>query len=71
MGVKISITLEPFVVPNFVISRDRSTLRQEGITETRTYALAELDVETLERLCDDFTNSVFEKAGKRRPPTAN
>ena len=69
MEVNIKITLEPFIVPNFVIARDRPTLRQEGITEARKYALAELDAETLERLCDDFTKSVFEKAGKRRPPT--
>jgi hypothetical protein len=70
MKATIEVKLKPFQVPNFVLTETAPKPRQEGIQEAPKYALEELDAETLEKLCDEFTDAVFKKAGKRRPPRA-
>lgn len=70
MKAKIEITLKPFQVPNFVLTEQEAGLRQEGMIESPKYALSELSAETLDALCEQFTNEVFKKAGKQRPPFA-
>ncbi len=67
MEATIKIKLEPFTVPNFVLtSRNTSNA---GLPETPKYALAELDEMTLDALCREFYREVFRKAGKTPPPT--
>ena len=68
MKATIEVKLKPFQVPNLVLTEAEPKPRQEGMTEAPKYALSELDSETLEALCEQFTKAVFEKAGKRRPP---
>lgn len=68
MKVKIEVKLKPFQVPNFVLAETEAKPKQEGMTEAPKYALSELDADTLEALCEEFTKSVFERSGKRRPP---
>lgn len=68
MEVNIKLKLKPFTTPNFVLVDEPSKPRGEGFSEGRKFALSELDAETLERMCDDFTREVFKKSGKQRPP---
>lgn len=62
MKVKIDVTLKPFQVPNYVLTGDG------GLQESPKYALSELTPDVLEALCEEFTQAVFKKAGKQRPP---
>ena len=66
MSATVEVKLIPFRVPNFVLSEAPPKPRQEGFREAPKYALNELDAETLEQMCEEFTQSVFEKAGKKR-----
>ncbi len=68
MKATIEVKLKPFQVPNFVLTEAEAKPRQEGMQEVPKYSLAELDAETLEKLCDEFVISVFKKAGKQQPP---
>ena len=61
------VTLEPFMVPNFVRQEVLPRKRQDGLIEAPIYHLSDLDVETLSELCDDFRRKIFEKAGKGDP----
>lgn len=70
MKVMIEVRLKPFTVPNFVIAETEARPRQEGVSLAQQYRLSALDPETLERLCEEFTNAVFKKAGKQRPPVS-
>lgn len=67
MKATIELDLKPFMTPNFVQVKQEPSQRQEGMKEPRSFALSELDENTLERLCENFTNEVFKKAGKTRP----
>jgi len=70
MKATIEIELHPFTVPNFVIRKPRARREsEEKDSSSFSYALDELDANTLERMCDDFRDAVFKKAGKQRPPT--
>jgi len=60
MKTMIEVDIIPLYVPDYVGTA------QSG---TNTLDLSELPPEILERLCEDFTNAVFEKAGKERPTT--
>lgn len=68
MKTTIEIELQPFTVPNFVLTVQAPRPKQDGIQETPKYALSDLDPNTLERLCNQFRDAVFEKAGKTQPP---
>ncbi|MEM1190251.1 MAG: hypothetical protein AAGI72_17095 [Pseudomonadota bacterium] len=59
MGISIGVQIKPFRVPNAVIDAEK---------DETTYPLSALSSEVLERLCEQFTREVFEKAGKRRLP---
>lgn len=67
MGVTLNVELLPFQVPNFVIQKVDARPREEGFTPGPKYRLADVDAETLSRLCDDFRAAVFEKADKIDP----
>ncbi len=68
MKITIEIKLKPFYVPNFVRIDEYRSLRQEGLVESGTFRLSEIDECTLSKMCNDFRNEVFKKAGKNPPP---
>lgn len=70
MEATIKIKLKPFTVPNFVCVAGHEAHREEGFVQSKTFALSELDAVTLEKMCEEFTCAVFDKAGKQRPPQA-
>jgi len=67
MKVKIEVDLRPFTVPNFVMVNVASRPMSDVDSEPK-YSMADLDVDTLERLCSEFKASVFKKAGKQPRP---
>lgn len=69
MEATLKIELQPFKVPDFVLAVEKPGLREEGISWAQSYPLSDLDVETLEALCDAFRVEVFRKAGKQMPPS--
>lgn len=64
MFMTIKVRLEAFSIPNYV-EEELPLSRQAD--EPRTYNLNEIDSETLAALCEEFTVSVFKRAGKTRP----
>lgn len=68
MKVNINVELKPFTVPHFVLTVSAPKPRQEGFTESQKYALSDLDASILDKLCNQFRDDVFDKAGKRQPP---
>lgn len=62
--IKLNIELEPFSVPNYVLVKQKAKPRQEGYPETPKYHLSELSPDTLDQLCNEFRDAVFEKAAK-------
>ena len=70
MKATIKVTLKPFTVPNFVLLDVPPKRRDEGFDpEGSKVALADLEPEDLDALCNEFRNTVFNKAGKGQPPT--
>ena len=69
MKATLIVELQPFQTPNFVRAVGKIGLKQDGMQETHSYPLSDLDPETLDRLCSDFRADVFRKAGKEQPPT--
>lgn len=67
MKATIEIELLPFNVPNYV--RTKREGMEEGVDDAALH-LRDLDAETLDELCENFTNEVFKRAKKQRPPTA-
>lgn len=67
MKIMIELDINPFTVPNFVTVNTRSVVKGESYP---AIALKDIDSETLDRLCRDFRNEVFSKAGKTPPPEA-
>jgi hypothetical protein len=63
----MKINLVPFATPNFVSVQMPPRPKQDGFIASPTFALAELDHETLSTLCDEFRAEVFRKAGKTDP----
>ena len=63
----MKIELRPFTVPNFVIQVTAPRPKQEGMREAPSYALEEVDADTLATMCSDFRAAVFAKAGKLDP----
>jgi hypothetical protein len=64
MKTKIEIEVKPFNTPNVAILRMPMGDGEDTIT---SIPLKEIDASTLNKLCDDFTDEVFSKAGKSRP----
>ena len=67
MKATIELELKPFSVPNYVLTVPKIGERQDGLVEAPKYALKDLDVETLDQLCNEFRDSVFKKANKDQP----
>lgn len=68
MKATLEVELQPFSVPNFVLTVAAPRNRDEGFTEAPKYALSELSALTLDSLCREFRKEVFLKAGKQPPP---
>lgn len=65
MKASIELTLRPFTVPNFVIAESPE---KPGEGPDGSFPLSMIDASTLDRLCSDFRDAVFKKAGKEQPP---
>ena len=69
MKATLQVELQPFQTPNFVRAVRKAGLKQDGMQELPCYPLSDIDSLTLDKLCNDFRNEVFRKAGKEQPPT--
>lgn len=85
MKANVALDITPFVVPSTVGVRPFAALPQapkapvapweappQGPAQPQyfTVPLRELEADTLDRLCNDFREEVFEQALKERPPEA-
>ena len=68
MKATLQVELQPFQTPNFVLAVAKPGNRGEGMQEPPCYPLSDLDPLTLDKLCDQFRDEVFRKAGKEQPP---
>jgi len=78
MKTTIEIKLNPFDVPN-VVHEDLPLIpaapaptqeyQPRFVRQNLTLPLSDLSAETLDKMCEEFTKSVFKKAGKIRPPS--
>ena len=67
MEANLTLELTPFIVPEYV----HTMKLRDGMTGSHlAISIADLNAETLAGLCEDFTNRVFKKAKKQRPPIA-
>jgi len=64
MKVNIEVELRGFNVPNFVIIE----AKLEEKVEAQSIPLSSLEAVTLHKMCEEFRNEVFKKAGKSQPP---
>lgn len=67
MKITQEIDVQPFMTPNFVITRMPTGKKQDGFQEAPKLPLADVDAATLSMLCDQFRSDVFAKAGKKDP----
>lgn len=65
MKATLDVELEPFTVPNFVRIRHPDPKAEDIIT----VPIGTVDSLTLDRMCNEFRDSVFKKAGRTPPPT--
>lgn len=65
--ITLEVELQPFTVPNYVLVVSKPGLRQDGMTDTPKYHLSDIDPVTLDKMCRQFRDGVFEKAGKYPP----
>jgi len=66
MKTKLEINLKPFKTPNFILEQKTGGMQTDD--NPRSFELKMFDARTLEKMCEEFTDAVFRKAGKRRPP---
>lgn len=64
--LSVKVEIEPFQVPDFVTVDDAP----DFISEDTGIPLSALDSMALDKLCRDFRDEVFKKAGKEQPPQA-
>lgn len=67
MKVTLQVEIKPFLTPNFVLAEQEPVGPGERMQETVKYPLSYLNPETLDRLCDQFRDEIFMKAGKQQP----
>jgi hypothetical protein len=68
MKATLEVELHPFQTPDFVLAVSKLGFKQDGMKEVPSYPLSDLDAWTLDKLCREFRNEVFKKAGKQQPP---
>lgn len=69
MKANLEVELKPFIVPNNVIIEPKKGYGDQSEAST-IIPLIGLDPRTLDKLCEEFRDAVFKKAGKQQPPTA-
>lgn len=62
MITTIELDVKLWVAPNFVLVKNPDLVAQD-----LSLPLSAIDAVTLERLCDQFRDEVFKKAGKPQP----
>lgn len=62
MKTKVELNVKLWGSPNFVLIKNPDKEAQD-----LSIPLALIDAHTLERLCDEYRDEVFKKAGKSRP----
>lgn len=62
---KIGISVEPFMIPNFVRRAKKSSA--QGDDSDPAFPLRDVDADALSALCDQFRADVFKQAGKTDP----
>ena len=70
MKTSIEVNIKPFNVPSFVIPEVPAGKKEDGFEPTEGIPLSALDPVTLEKLCDEFRDNVFRRAGKQQPVRA-
>jgi len=70
MKSHVVVELIPFEVPDFVYIRMPVSTKKEGFKELPKFYLPQIDEVDLFKLCENFKDEVFKKAGKNLPPTA-
>lgn len=68
--IKTTVELVPFHIPNFVVQKIPPGRRQDGFKEAPKFHLSELDIDTLEALCDQFKEDVLAKARREKRGSA-
>ena len=68
MKTTIEVDLKPFMIPQFVVENRPKVVEQSDPDGALNFRLGDLDSETLDRLCREFTTGVFNKADKARMP---
>jgi len=63
MKTTLELEVKLWSPPNFVNAKN-----PDGVGQDFSIPLTQVDANTLERLCDEYRDAIFEKAGKRRPP---
>lgn len=66
MKAKLDVELKPFKVPSVVVMDAKARPMEDGVKFDTGIPLSYVSAETLEKLCEEFTNAVFKKAGKHR-----
>lgn len=67
MKYAVEIDLIPFEVPDHVQVKMPPGKREDGFQEGTKFHLSHLDSCTLDRLCNDFRTTVFQRANKQQP----
>lgn len=65
MKTYIEVDLVPFDIPDFVRIKEGQRPRTDGFKPGAKIQIEALDEETLHKLCDDFKERIFSKAGKK------
>ncbi len=60
------LKLVPFMVPNYVRIMMPVGKRQEGIKETPSLRLCDIDTATLNEMCDAFRQDIHQRAADQR-----
>lgn len=68
MKATLEVELLSFKTPNFVRAVGKPGEREDGMQEAPCYPLSDLDPYTLAKMCDQFRDEIFKKAGKHQPP---
>lgn len=63
MRLEIEVKVRAFTVPNHI----NISIHGNAVEDTHI-PLSEFKAKVLERMCDDFRDEIFKKAGKTQPP---
>jgi len=64
---KMYFTIKPFMTPNYAVMEMPPRPKQDGAQSLPSFHIGELDLETLDRLAEQWRRELYEKAGKPLP----